>query len=117
MEEVKGMAVEEVKVETATGPVKKKKNAKKAKGKVPIDQVVERFLKSSKCISEEEAKKKSFLIEVLKDEEVEAKMIYQASKDGWMPTDFHERCDFAGATLTLMKLADDGPCIGGFTRE
>ena len=69
MEEVKGVAVEEVKVaEIATGPVKKKKNAKKAKGKVPIDQVVERFLKSSKCISEEEAKKKPFLIEALKEE-------------------------------------------------
>ncbi len=69
MEEVKGVAVEEVKVaEIATGPVKKKKNAKKAKGKVPIDQVVEMFLKSSKCISEEEAKKKPFLIEALKEE-------------------------------------------------
>jgi hypothetical protein len=43
-------------------------------------------------------------------------MIYQASKNGWMPKDFHERCDYLGPTITIMKLADDGPCIGGFTK-
>ena len=80
------------------------------------EQVIAKFLKNSKCLSEDEVMKKQFIVGLLKDEQVEAKMMYQASKHGWMAKDFHDRCDFLGPTITLMKLTDDGPCIGGFTK-
>ena len=34
-----------------------------------------------------------------------------------MSKDFHQRCDYHKDTVALFKLAQDGPCIGGFTRK
>ena len=43
-----------------------------------------------------------------------AKLIYRASRDGWEPKDFHDRCDEQGATLTVIR-TDSGKLAAGFT--
>jgi hypothetical protein len=45
---------------------------------------------------------------------VSVKMIFNARKDGWSASDFHEKCDDIGPTISFIQLKN-GPCIGGFT--
>jgi hypothetical protein len=40
---------------------------------------------------------------------------YRGSRDGWMIKDFHRMSDGEGPTITLMKIKENGNCIGGFT--
>lgn len=45
---------------------------------------------------------------------------YQASRDGWMESDFHRLCDgedgsIENPTVSLFKINDNNNCIGGFT--
>ena len=41
-------------------------------------------------------------------------LIYKASRDGWMPSDFHRATDGKGPTVTLVK-SRPGLVCGGFT--
>ena len=41
--------------------------------------------------------------------------LYRASEDGWLASDFHQKCDKKGATITLIQFKI-GDCIGGFTK-
>ena len=35
-------------------------------------------------------------------------LLYRASRDGWISSDFHSKCDYKGPTLTVIK------CTGGY---
>ena len=37
------------------------------------------------------------------DDEIDWRLCYRASRDGWRSSDFHSRCDFKGPTVTLIK--------------
>ena len=49
-----------------------------------------------------------------KDQKWELK--YRASKDGFLATDFHTKCDGIGNTLTVIK-AKSGNIFGGYTEQ
>ena len=36
-------------------------------------------------------------------DEIDWRLCYRASRDGWRSRDFHSRCDFKGPTVTLIK--------------
>ena len=42
-----------------------------------------------------------------------SKLLYRASRDGWQATEFHQKCDGQGPTLTLVR--SGGYLFGGFT--
>ena len=42
-----------------------------------------------------------------------ANLVYRASRDGWLYSDFHKFCDNKGALLVLEKV-DNGRLCGGF---
>jgi hypothetical protein len=48
---------------------------------------------------------------------LETKLLYSGSKNGFMSKNFHQKCDFHKNTVSLYKLAEDGPCIGGYTMK
>ena len=48
------------------------------------------------------------------DKDVEIKLLYDATKDGWNAADFHAACDNKGATVTLAKSANGPDYFGGF---
>ena len=37
------------------------------------------------------------------DDEIDWRLCYRASRDGWRSRDFHSRCDFKGPTVTLIN--------------
>ena len=43
-----------------------------------------------------------------------ANLLYKASRDGWSPATFHQRCDNKGATYTR-AIFDDGRVLGAYT--
>jgi hypothetical protein len=40
---------------------------------------------------------------------------YRATRDGWMPEDFHRMVDGKGPTVSLFKIERNDHCVGGFT--
>ena len=40
-------------------------------------------------------------------------LLYRGSRDGWKGSDFHEKCDDKGATITVIR-SSDGFIFGGF---
>jgi hypothetical protein len=45
-----------------------------------------------------------FLLQCLPgDQDLETLLLYRASRDGWLHSDFHSRCDDQGATLVVFK--------------
>ena len=44
-----------------------------------------------------------------------SKTLYRASRDGFLASSFHSKCDNKGATLTLIK-SSNGNIFGGFTK-
>ena len=40
---------------------------------------------------------------------------YRATRDGWMPEDFHRMVDGIGPTVSLFKIEENNECVGGFT--
>lgn len=55
-----------------------------------------------------------YIVEQLGPHFVEAKMIFNARNDGWKASNFHEKCDGQGATVSFIQIKN-GACIGGFT--
>ena len=49
-----------------------------------------------------------------KQAEISLSLLYQASRDGVEPTDFHAKCDGKGATVTLVK-STEGFVFGGYS--
>jgi hypothetical protein len=41
------------------------------------------------------------------------KLLYRASRDGWLSTDFHYKCDKKGPTVVIVKV-DNGRLCGGY---
>jgi hypothetical protein len=39
---------------------------------------------------------------------------FKASRDGWMPADWHKKVDGVGRTVSLFKIKENAQCIGGF---
>ncbi|GBB93084.1 hypothetical protein RclHR1_21010002 [Rhizophagus clarus] len=44
----------------------------------------------------------------------EFNLIYRATRDGWKPTDFHEKCDDKKATLIVAKIKNSEQIVGGY---
>ncbi|GBC21658.2 BTB/POZ domain-containing protein [Rhizophagus irregularis DAOM 181602=DAOM 197198] len=44
----------------------------------------------------------------------EFNLIYRATRDGWKPTDFHEKCDYKRATIIVVKIKNSEQVIGGY---
>ena len=47
-------------------------------------------------------KYKRFIVDKLGPHFVEARMIYNARNDGWKASNFHEKCDGQGPTVSLI---------------
>ncbi len=76
--------------------------------------IMDQGLFGSKCASQIEIIP---LFEHLKEKHVyEANLEYRASEHGWKCSDFHQKADNKGWTVTLFKILD-GDCIGGFTTQ
>jgi hypothetical protein len=41
-------------------------------------------------------------------------LIYQATRDGWTADNFHNKCDYQGPTITIVK-TNKNRIFGGFT--
>ena len=46
--------------------------------------------------------------------EKEVTLLYRASRDGFSPETFHDKCDNQGPTLTVAE-SDTGKIFGGYT--
>lgn len=44
-------------------------------------------------------------------------LLYKATRDGFLPSDFHETCDNQGATITLAQTKKGGFVFGGYTSQ
>ncbi len=74
------------------------------------------ILIGSTCINADSVEKQ-YLLSILKQQVDEATLIYRGSRDGFMSKDFHQKCDYHKNTVTLYKVNDEGPCLGGFTQK
>jgi nitrite reductase/ring-hydroxylating ferredoxin subunit len=70
-------------------------------------------LLNSRCATK--LKEKIYLYKILGNKRIVTILLYSGSMHGWMAKDFHSRCDYKGATISLFKVKD-GDCIGGFTK-
>jgi hypothetical protein len=68
---------------------------------------------ASKCTSKIEEKK--YLLKLLGNKILVTSLLYSGTIHGWEPIDFHSRCDNKGPTITLIKVEENGDCIGGYT--
>jgi hypothetical protein len=57
-----------------------------------------------------------FLHKLLGKKAVKTTLLYSGHLHGWLPKDFHDRCDKKGATLNLFQI-EDGDCVGGYTTQ
>ena len=63
---------------------------------------------------------KNMLIKFIEDNDnskkgiIRTKLLFKATKDGDKSADFHNKCDFMGATLTIIK-SENGRRFGGYT--
>ena len=39
-------------------------------------------------------------------------LLYRASRDGWLASDFHMRCDFRGPTVSFIRSSKGFVCAG-----
>ena len=65
-------------------------------------------------LTKNEAKLK-FLIESVKESfgrDFTCKLLYRASRDGWLTSDFHRLCDEKGPTVVLVKVSNGRLCGG-----
>ena len=53
--------------------------------------------------------------EIIGPQKFKTVLRYRGSRDGWMAKDFHRMSDNKGPTITLLKIKENGQCIGGFT--
>jgi TLD len=69
-------------------------------------------MNSSKIIKK--SADKFFLFQLMCDIGTNLKLLYRGSRDGWNVSDFHNKCDEKGATLTLFH-TDKNIICGGYT--
>ncbi|RIB17418.1 kinase-like domain-containing protein [Gigaspora rosea] len=43
------------------------------------------------------------------------KLLIRGSQDGFLPANFHEKCDNKGPTLTVLKVKDENEILGGYS--
>jgi hypothetical protein len=58
---------------------------------------------------------KAYLIEIMPNKKFKTILRYRASRDGWLPKDFHRKSDGKKPTVSFFKIKENGQCIGGFT--
>jgi len=56
------------------------------------------------------------LIEWLGNQKRTLKLLYQGSRDGYRATNFHQKCENKGATITIIK-SSSGHLFGGYTSQ
>ena len=49
------------------------------------------------------------------DKKFKTLLRYRATRDGWMPEDFHRMVDGIGPTVSLFKIEENDQCVVGFT--
>jgi hypothetical protein len=54
------------------------------------------------------------LIETNNTKILKTKLLFRASRDGWLGEDFHNNCDNKGPTIVMIKTIN-GYTVGGFT--
>ena len=57
---------------------------------------------------------KAYFKEIMPHKNFKTELRYRASRDGWMPADFHRMSDNKGPTASLFKINENKNCIGGF---
>jgi hypothetical protein len=60
-------------------------------------------------------KEKAYFIEIMPYKKFKTILRYRASRDGWLPKDFHRKSDGKKPTVSLFRIKENGQCIGGFT--
>jgi hypothetical protein len=81
--------------------------------KIIYNQFPEIAFKSSCKINQQD---KRFLLGIFKGKIGGLSLHYRASRDGWMPFDFHSKSDNIGPSITLFQI-NNGDCIGGFSYD
>ncbi len=71
------------------------------------------YIQDSKILTESETSKLHSFLGEGKQNEVELKLLYRGSRDGFASSDFHRLCDGKGPTLTLIQ-TPQGAVFGGY---
>ena len=78
-----------------------------------VDSVMSDLMFESLCTND--PKEKAYLHKLLNNRKLVMTLLYRGSRDGWKYADFHSRADGKSPTITLFKVKNGGPCIGGYT--
>ncbi len=76
--------------------------------------MIKTFFSNSRCQITNEMR--AFLINLLGNKPVTSTLLYSGHLHGWMPKNFHSKCDKKGRTVSLFQIKD-GDCIGGYTSQ
>jgi hypothetical protein len=78
-------------------------------------RVADKFLLETNLVQNPQIK--AFILENLPGlENVETVLLYRGSRDGWLSTNFHVKCDNKGPTIVLIRTTK-GRVSGGYTSE
>ena len=79
----------------------------------PTPPVIEEpIFEKSDCSND--PKEKEYFKEIMGNKKFKTVQRYKASRDGWMPAEFHKKADGVGKTVSLFKIKENGQCVGGF---
>jgi hypothetical protein len=80
----------------------------------PDEELLANLIPESKCTLKREDR--FFLRKILGNKNFITSLLFRGSRDGFRFAKFHTLCDLKSDTITLLKLKENGICIGGYTR-